>query len=163
LQQLSADQGPELVIIRPPLVYGPQAPGNFGALSRLVKRGWPLPLGAVHNQRSLISRANLVDFILTCCTHPKAAGQTFLVSDGADLSTTELVRGMARAAGVRSSLWPVPVWALRALGQCSGRSEAVLRLCGNLQLDMSKAREVLGWVPPLSVEEGLRQAMEDPA
>ena len=116
----------------------------------------------MHNQRSLISRGNLVDFILTCCLHPQAAGQTFLVSDGADLSTTELVRGMAQAAGVRGSLWPMPVWALRAMGQCTGRSEAVLRLCGNLQLDMSKAFEVLGWVPPLSVEEGLKHAMEDP-
>jgi nucleoside-diphosphate-sugar epimerase len=163
LQQLSADQGSELVIIRPPLVYGPQAPGNFGELARLVRRGWPLPLGAVHNQRSLISRGNVVDFILSCCLHPQAAGQTFLVSDGADLSTTELVRGMALAAGVQASLWPVPVWTLRALGQCMGRSEAILRLCSNLQLDMSKARDILGWVPPLSVAEGLKQAMEEPA
>lgn len=163
LQQLSADQGSELVIIRPPLVYGPQAPGNFGELSKLVRRGWPLPLGAVHNQRSLISRGNLANFILTCSLHRNAAGQTFLVSDDADLSTTELIRGMAQAAGVRARLWPVPVWALRAVGQCAGRSEALLRLCANLQIDMSKAREVLGWVPPLSVAEGLKQAMADPA
>jgi nucleoside-diphosphate-sugar epimerase len=162
LQQLAADQGQELVIIRPPLVYGPHAPGNFGALSRWVRRGWPLPLGAVHNQRSLISRGNLVDFILNCCSHFQAAGQTFLVSDGADLSTTELLRGMARAAGVQLRLLPAPVWALQAAGRCLGRSELVLRLCGNLQLDMSKAREMLAWVPPLSVEEGLKQAM-DPA
>ena len=159
LRQLAADTGMEVVIIRPPLVYGPGVKANFAALMRAVQRGWPLPLGAVRNQRSLVALDNLVDFIITCITHPQAANQTFLVSDGQDLSTTELVRGMAQAAGVPPRLLPVPVWALQAGASLLGKGEAVQRLCGNLQVDISKARTLLGWVPPVSVEEGLRRAM----
>lgn len=159
LRQIAADTGMEVVIIRPPLVYGPGVKANFAALMRAVQRGWPLPLGAVHNQRSLVALDNLVDFIVTCITHPQAANQTFLVSDGQDLSTTELVRGMAQAAGVPSRLLPVPVWALQAGASLLGKGDAVQRLCGNLQVDISKARSLLGWVPPVSVEEGLRRAM----
>ena len=159
LRQLSADTGMEVVIIRPPLVYGPGVKANFAALMRAVHRGWPLPLGAVHNQRSLIALDNLVDFIVTCITHPQAANQTYLVSDGQDLSTTELVRGMAQAAGVPARLLPLPVWALQAGASLLGKGDAVQRLCGNLQVDISKARNLLGWVPPISVEEGLRRAM----
>jgi nucleoside-diphosphate-sugar epimerase len=159
LRQLSADTGMEVVIIRPPLVYGPGVKANFAALMRAVQRGWPLPLGAVHNQRSLVALDNLVDFIVTCITHPQAANQTFLVSDGQDLSTTELVRGMAQAAGVPACLLPVPGWALQAGASLLGKGDAVQRLCGNLQVDIAKARSLLGWVPPVSVEEGLRRAM----
>jgi nucleoside-diphosphate-sugar epimerase len=159
LRQLSADTGMEVVIIRPPLVYGPGVKANFAALMRAVQRGWPLPLGAVHNQRSLVALDNLVDFIITCITHPQAANQTFLVSDGQDLSTTDLVRGMAQAAGVPARLLPVPVWALQAGASLLCKGDAVRRLCGNLQVDISKARSLLGWVPPVSVEEGLRRAM----
>lgn len=159
LRQLSADTGMEVAIIRPPLVYGHGVKANFAALMRAVHRGWPLPLGAVHNQRSLVALDNLVDFIVTCITHPQAANQTFLVSDGQDLSTTELVRGMAQAAGVPARLLPVPVWALQAGASLLGKGDAVQRLCGNLQVDISKARSLLGWVPPVSVEEGLRRAM----
>jgi len=149
----------KVVIVRSPLVYGLNAPGNFGSLIRYVKRGYPLPLGAVHNQRSLVALDNLVDFIATCITHPQAANQTFLVSDGQDLSTTELVRGMAQAAGVPARLIPIPVWALQAGASLLGKGNVVQRLCGNLQVDISKARNLLGWVPPVSVEEGLRRAM----
>jgi nucleoside-diphosphate-sugar epimerase len=159
LMQIAAETGLDVVIIRPPLVYGCNAPGNFGTLMRAVQRGWPLPLGAVHNQRSLVALDNLVDFIVTCITHPQAANQTFLVSDGQDLSTTELVRGMAQAAGVPARLLPVPVWALQAGATFLGKGESVQRLCGNLQVDISKARNLLGWVPPVSVSEGLRRAM----
>ena len=160
LRQLSADTGMEVVIIRPPLVYGPGVKANFAALMRVVQRGWPLPLGWVrHNQRSLVALDNLVDFIVTCITHPQAANQTFLVSDGQDLSTTELVRGMAQAAGVPARLLPVPVWALQAGASLLGKGDAVQRLCGNFQADISKARSLLGWVPPVSVEEGLRRAI----
>ena len=159
LRQLSADTGMEVVIIRPPLVYGPGVKANFAALMRAVQRGWPLPLGAVHNQRSLVALDNLVDFIVTCITHPQAANQTFLVSDGQDLSTTELVRGMAQAAGVPAHLLPMPAWAFQAGASLLGKGDAVQRLCGNLQVDKSKARSLLGWVPPVSVEEGLRRAM----
>ena len=159
LRQLSADSGMEVVIIRPPLVYGPGVKANFAALMRAVQRSLPLPLGAVHNQRSLVALDNLVDLIVTCITHPQAANQTFLVSDGQDLSTTELVRGMAKAAGVPARLLPVPVWALQAGASLLGKGDAVQRLCGNLQVDISKLRSLLGWVPPVSVEEGLRRAM----
>jgi len=159
LRQLAADTGMEVIIIRPPLVYGPGVKANFAALMRAVQRGWPLPLGAVHNQRSLVALDNLVDFIVTCTTHPQAANQTFLVSDGHDLSTTELVRGLARAAGVPARLLPVPVWALEAGATLLGKGDAVQRLCGNLQVDISKARSLLGWVPPVSVDEGLRRAL----
>jgi nucleoside-diphosphate-sugar epimerase len=159
LMRIADETGLEVVIIRPPLVYGYNAPGNFGSLTRAVQRGWPLPLGAVHNQRSLVALDNLVDFIITCITHPQAANQTFLVSDGQDLSTTELVRGMAQAAGVPARLLPVPVWALQAGATLLGKGDAVQRLCGNLQVDISKARNLLGWVPPVSVSEGLRRAM----
>jgi nucleoside-diphosphate-sugar epimerase len=159
LRQLSADTGMEVVIIRPPLVYGPGVKANFAALMRAVQRGWPMPLGAVHNQRSLVALDNLVDFIVTCIIHPHAANQTFLVSDGQDLSTTELVRGMAQAAGVPARLLSVPVWALQAGASLLGKGDAVQRLCGNLQVDISKASSLLGWVPPVSVEEGLRRAM----
>ena len=156
---LSAETGMDVVIVRPPLVYGPGVKANFAALLRAVQRGWPLPLGTVHNQRSLLALDNLVDFIATCITHPEAANQTFLVSDGQDLSTTELVRGMAQAAGVPARLLPVPVWALQAGALLLGKGDVVQRLCGNLQVDISKARNLLGWVPPVSVEEGLRRAM----
>lgn len=159
LLRVADETGLEVVIIRPPLVYGCGAPGNFGSLMRAVQRRWLLPLGAVHNQRSLVALDNLVDFIVTCVSHPQAANQTFLVSDGHDLSTTELVRGLARAAGVSARLVPVPVWALRAGATLLGKGDAVQRLCGNLQVNISKARSLLGWVPPVSVDEGLRRAV----
>ena len=159
LRQLAADTGLEVVIIRPPLVYGPGVKANFAALIRAVQRGWPLPLGAVHNQRSLVALDNLVDLIVTCLQHPAAANETFLASDGQDLSTPELVRGMARAAGVPARLWPVPVWALQAAAVALGKGAAVQRLCDNLQVDISKARNLLDWVPPVGMDEGLRQAM----
>lgn len=159
LRQLAANTGMEVTIIRPPLVYGPGVKSNFLALMRVVKRDWPLPLGAVHNLRSFVALDNLVDFIVTCINHPQAANQTFLVSDGQDLSTTELVRCMAQAAGVPARLLPVPVWALQAGASLLGKGDVVQRLCGNLQVDISKARSLLGWVPPVSVEEGLRRAM----
>jgi nucleoside-diphosphate-sugar epimerase len=159
LRQIAADEGMEVVIIRPPLVYGPGVKANFAALMRAVKKGWPLPLGDIHNLRSLVALDNLVDFIITCITHPKAANQTFLISDGQDLSTTELVRGMAQAAGVSAHLLPVPVWALEFAGRLFGKADAVQRLTGNLQIDSSKARDLLGWKPKISVQEGLRRAM----
>ena len=159
LRQIAGESGMEVVIIRPPLVYGPGVKANFAALMRAVQGGWPLPLGAVHNRRSLVALDNLVDFIVTCLSHPQAANQTFLVSDGNDLSTPELVRGLTRAAGVSARLLPVPVWALRAGASLLGKGEAIQRVCGNLQVDISKARSLLGWVPPVSVDEGLRRAV----
>jgi nucleoside-diphosphate-sugar epimerase len=160
LRQLATDSGMEVVVIRPPLVYGPGVKANFAALMRAVQRGWLLPLGAVDNQRSLVALDNLVDFIVACISHPHAANQIFLVSDGQDLSTAELVRGMARAADVPTRLLPVPVWVLRAGARLLGKGDAVQRLCGNLQVDISKARQLLGWIPPISVQEGLMRATQ---
>jgi nucleoside-diphosphate-sugar epimerase len=162
LRQLAVSTGMEVVIIRPPLVYGPGVKANFAALMRAVERGLPLPLGAVHNQRSLVALDNLVDLIVTCITSPQAANETFLVSDGHDLSTTDLVRRMAQAAGVASHLLPVPVWVLQASAALLGKREAVQRLCGNLRVDIGKARRLLGWTPPLNVDEGLRRAFAKP-
>jgi nucleoside-diphosphate-sugar epimerase len=159
LRQISADTGLEVVIIRPPLVYGPGVKANFATLMQAVQQGRPLALGSVNNRRSLVALDNLVDFIITCMTHPRAANQTFLVSDGNDLSTAELVRGLARAAGVSPRLLPVPVWALQAGAMLLGKEDEVQRLCGSLQVDISKARNLLGWRPPVVVEEGLRRAV----
>ncbi len=159
LHRIAQTTALEVVIIRPPLVYGPGVKANFAALMRAVQGGWPLALGSVQNRRSLVALDNLVDFLSTCMAHPKAANQTFLVSDGNDLSTTELVRGLARAAHVSARLMPVPVWALRAGATLLGMEGEVQRLCGNLQVDISKARSVLGWQPPITVDEALRRAV----
>ena len=159
LRRLGADTGMQVVIIRPPLIYGPGVKANFSALMRAVQCGLPLPLGAVHNQRSLVGLDNMVDFVATCITHPQATNQTFLVSDSHDISTTELVRQMARSARVPIRLLPVPVWALHAGARLLGKKDAIQRLCGNLQVDVSKARRLLGWHPPVSFEDGLRRAV----
>lgn len=147
----------ELVIIRPPLVYGPNPPGNFLRLLKLVSSGIPVPLGAVCNQRSLVGLDNLVDFILCCIDHPAAADQIFLVSDGEDVSTTDLLCRMGDALGKPARLIPVPTSFLEAGAALLGRRDMVRRLCGSLQVDISKARTSLGWIPPISVDEGLRR------
>lgn len=159
LRQISANTGMEFVVIRPPLIYGPGVKANFAALMKAVQRGWPLPLGAIHNQRSLVALDNLVDFIQICLKRPEAGNQTFLISDGQDLSTTELVRSMAHAAGVTPRLLPVPVWALKAGATMLGKRTAVQRLCGNLQVDISKAQNLLGWRPLITVDQGLSRAI----
>jgi nucleoside-diphosphate-sugar epimerase len=159
LRQIATETGMDVVIIRPPLVYGPGVKANFAALMRAVQNGWPLPLGAVHNQRSLVALGNLVDLIITCTTHPAAANQTFLVSDGQDLSTTELVKGMAEALGVKARLISLPVPLLRTAARILGKSDAADRLLSNLQVNGSKARSLLKWEPPLSVNEGLKLAV----
>ena len=159
LHSIAQSTGMEVVIIRPPLVYGANAPGNFGKLRRLVAKSFPLPLCSINNLRSFVSIDNLVDFIATCLEHPAAANETFLVSDGEDLSTPDLIRRMARAMNRPARLLPVPVWALQAGAWLLGKGDAVQRLCGNLQVDISKARSLLGWVPPVSVDEGLRRAV----
>ena len=156
LMALSKEAGMEVVIIRPPLVYGPSAPGNFGKLANAVRRGIPLPLGAVtQNRRTLVGLANLVDLIVTCTYHPGAANQVFLAGDDEDLSTADLLHRMAKAFGVSPRLLPVPVPVLKAMALAAGKSGMVERLCGSLQVDITKAREVLGWKPPLTVDEGL--------
>jgi nucleoside-diphosphate-sugar epimerase len=161
LQLLAESTGLEVVIIRAPLVYGPNAKGKFKLLVGAVKSGWPLPFGSIQNKRSLVSLGNLVDFIVTCANSPAAANQVFLVSDGHDVSISELVKGLASAAGVRARQIPVPKSILQLVGFVFGQSMAVQGLCGDLQINMSKARDLLGWSPPISFEDGLRRAIAD--
>lgn len=161
LQQVARETGMEVVIIRPPLVYGPGVKGNFAAMIRWVEKGLPLPLGAIHNKRSLVALDNLVDLILTCVDHPAAANQVFLAGDGKDLSTTELLRAVSQAAGRPSRLIPVPVSLLMAGAAILGKKAVAQRLIGSLQVDNSKARTLLGWEPPLTVEEGLKRCFDN--
>ncbi|MGQ7957270.1 UDP-glucose 4-epimerase family protein [Pseudomonas sp. SP16.1] len=160
LQALAAETGLEVVIIRPPLVYGPGVKANFLSMMRWLSKGIPLPLGAIHNRRSLVALDNLVDLIATCIEHPAAANQTFLVSDGEDLSTSELLRRMGAALGRPARLLPVPSRLLEAGAAMLGRKALSQRLCGSLQVDIGKARELLNWSPPLSVDNALRKTAE---
>lgn len=157
LLELAAETDMEVVIIRPPLVYGPGVQGNFASMIKLVGKGTPLPLGAVNNKRSLVALDNLVDLIITCIDHPAAANQVFLAGDGQDLSTTELLRGVAQAMGKPSRLIPVSESLLMLGATVIGKKPVAQRLLGSLQVDISKARDLLGWEPPVSVEEGLRR------
>lgn len=157
LRQVAQKTGLEVVIIRAPLVYGPKAKGNFKSLLKIVHLGIPLPLGAIQNKRSLVALDNLVDLIVTCLHHPKALNQTFLVSDGEDLSTTALLRRTAAALGRPARLMPVPALVLRTAARLLGKADFAQRLCGSLQVDISKTRALLGWVPPVSVDEALKQ------
>jgi nucleoside-diphosphate-sugar epimerase len=159
LREITRTTEMQVVIIRPTLVYGEGAKGNFKSLMKLVAKSLPLPLDSIKNRRSFVGIDNLVDFIITCLEHPAAANETFMVSDGEDLSTPDLIRRMARAMNRPARLLSVPVWALKAGASLLGKGDAVQRLCGNLQVDISKSRELLGWSPPISVDEGLRRAV----
>lgn len=160
LRELAAQTGMGFVIIRPPLVYGPGVKANFQAMMRWLARGMPLPLGAIHNLRSLVALDNLVDLIATCIDHPAAANQTFLVSDGEDLSTSQLLQRMGQALGKPARLIPVPPALLKLGAVLVGKPALAQRLCGSLQVDISKTRQLLGWNPPASVDEGLKKAAE---
>ena len=161
LRELAARSGMAVVIVRPPLVYGPGVKANFLAMMRWVNRGLPLPLGAIDNRRSLVALDNLVDFLILCCAHPAAANETFLVSDGEDLSTSELLRRMAAALGRPARLLPVPASVLNGAAALLGKRDFVRRLCDSLSVDIGKARSLLGWFPPLGVDAGLRLAAAD--
>lgn len=158
LLELARESTMEIVIIRPPLVYGPGVKGNFEAMMRWLRAGVPLPLGAVRNKRTLLAVDNLVSLIDTCIDHPRAAGRIFLAGDDEDLSTAELLRRMAAALGTRARLFTVPVPILRGVAGLLGRSGTAQRLCANLQVDTRATRELLDWHPPVSVDEGLRGA-----
>ena len=160
LREIALQTGMEVAIIRPPLVYGPGVKANFAAMMRWLQLGVPLPLGAIHNQRSLVALDNLVDLIVTCLTHPAAANQTFLVSDGEDVSTTELLRRMGKAMGHPARLVPVPVGFLKLAATMLGKGDMAQRLCGSLQVDIEKTRRLLDWTPPLSLDQGLKKAAE---
>ena len=156
LRRLAQASGMQLVIIRPVLVYGPGVAANFASMMRWLQRGVPLPLGAVDNRRSLVSLGNLVDLIGVCLEHPQAAGQTFLASDGEDLSTPELLRRMAHALGRRARLLPVPPAWLALAGRLTGRTPVVQRLLGSLQVDIHKNHQLLGWQPSVAVDQALQ-------
>ncbi len=160
LRRLGGEKGLEIVIIRPPLVYGPGVKGNFARLLRWIQSGLPLPLDAIDNRRSLIALDNLVDLIVTCIDHPKAVDCTLLVSDGDDLSTTVLLRKLGDALDIPVRLFSIPSALLEIAASLSGQRASVRRLTRSLQLDITSTRELLGWNPPVSVEQGLRRAVQ---
>lgn len=157
LAGVAAKTGMEHVVLRPPLVYGPGVRANFLSLLRWIDRGMPLPLAAIDNRRSLVYVGNLADALASCVHHSSAAGDTFFVSDGHDVSTAELVRGLGHALGRPARLFPVPLPLLRAAAAMAGRSAAVDRLSGSLAVDISRIRRELAWSPPCSLAEGLRE------
>lgn len=161
LRALAAESSMEVVIIRPVLIYGPGVKANFLSMMHWLHMGVPLPFGSIHNRRSLVALDNLVDLIITCIDHPAAANQTFLVSDGEEFSTTELLRKMGAALGRPARLLPVPSRLLELGALMLGKQALAQRLCGSLQVDISKTREILGWEPPVSVEEALRRTAVD--
>jgi nucleoside-diphosphate-sugar epimerase len=161
LRQLALQTGMDVVIIRPPLVYGPGVKGNFQTMLRWLKKGVPLPFGAIHNKRSFVSLDNLVDLIITCINHPAAANQTFLAGDGEDLSTTELLQRLGNALGEPVRLLPLPVCLIKIGARILGKRDIAQRLCDSLQVDISKTRTVLGWNPPVTVDASLKKTATD--
>ncbi len=160
LLAIAKETGMEIVIIRPPLVYGPGVKGNFLSMMRWLAHGVPLPLGAINNRRSLVSLDNLVDLIMTCLDHPAAANQTFLVSDDKDVSTTELLQRIGNALDKPARLIPVPPKLLQWGANLFGKEDIAQRLLGNLQLDISKTKEYLGWTPPINIDVSLKKTAE---
>ena len=153
----------EVVIIRPPLVYGENAPGNFGSLMKWMNKSIPLPFGAIHNKRSLVALDNLVSFIIHCADYkktPQAANQVFLISDGEDVSTTELLQKVAKAFGKKALLLPIPVSLMTLASKLLGKGDVANRLFGSLQVDSSKARELLGWKPVITMDEQLKKTAD---
>ncbi len=157
LNQIARETGIELVIVRPVLIYGAGVKGNFESLMALIRRALPLPLGGIDNRRSFLSIQNLVDFLRCCIEHPAAAGEVFLVSDGEDLSTPELIRKLGHAMGCEVRLFPVPSALLRIAGLLTGRSGVIARLSEDLQVDIAKNRERLGWSPVITMEQALEE------
>ena len=157
LFKLAETTGMEVVVIRPPLIYGPGVKANFMKMMQAMQKGLPLPLGAVQNQRSLVALDNLVSFIVCCVDHPKAANEVFLIADGEDVSTTELLRKIAKAFGKKAMLLPVPVGLMMFVAKLIGKADVASRLFGSLQVDSSKARELLGWKPVITMDEQLKK------
>lgn len=160
LHEIATDAGLKVVILRPPLVYGPGVKANFLKLLQLVERGIPLPLATVNNCRSLIYLENLINAIIVCISHPKAAGQTYMVSDGEDISTPELIRRMADALGRPSRLFPFSPALMRFIGRVTYKVDVVDRLLSSLVVDTSKMHRELNWVPPFTMEQGLKETAE---
>jgi len=163
LLELGKKTGMEIVIIRPPLVYGEGVKANFASLMRFVGKGLPLPFRAIkNNKRSLVSVYNLVDLIKVCIEHPKAANQVFLASDDYDLSTAEMVALMAKVQGKKNLALPVPVWCFKLAGKLLNKNDVIDRLTGSLQLDITHTKKTLDWAPPYSVEHGFKLAAKKP-
>lgn len=160
LMRIAGETGLQVVIVRPPLVYGSDAPGNFARLLSAVAKGMPLPFASVDNCRSLIYVDNLVDALITCAIHPAAGGKTYLVGDGEDVSTPELMRLLAVILGRPVRLFPCSVSLLRLAGRLSGKSEQIERLLGSLKVDSGKIRRELNWTPPYSLQQGLQATAE---
>ena len=160
LREIAKQTGMEVVIIRPPLVYGEDVKGNFQSMMQWIHKGIPLPLGGIHNQRSLVALDNLIDLITLCIDHPAAANQTFLVSDGEDLSTTDLLHRLGSAVNKPARLLPVPQVMLTTALHLLGKEAIAQRLCGNLQVDISKTRDLLGWQPIIRVDEALQKTAQ---
>lgn len=161
LKKIAAETGMELVIIRPPLVYGPGVKANFLSLLKLCQLSLPLPFGLVNNRRSMVYLDNLVDFTIQCIDHPNAANQTFLVSDGQDLSLSNLIRIIRKAINKPAWLLPVPVSLFKLVGKLTGKMALVDRLIGDLQVDSSKAQQLLGWTPPYTIEQGIVETVNE--
>lgn len=156
LRHVARETGLEVVIVRPPLVYGAGVKGNFAQMLSVLDKGLPLPLASVRNQRSLIYIGNFVDALLQCAVHPAAAGNTYLVSDGEDVSTPDLMHQLGAAMGRPARLLPFPAWGLRLGARLLGKSQQMARLLGSLQVDSSRIRRDLGWRPSISLQQGLQ-------
>jgi nucleoside-diphosphate-sugar epimerase len=161
LHRVAAETGLEVVIVRPPLVYGLNVKGNFAQMLKVLRYGMPLPLASVHNQRSLVYVGNLVDALILCAAHPAAAGQTYLVSDGEDISTPELLRRLGAAIGQPARLLSCPTGLLKLAGRLVGRSDRIDRLLGSLQVDSGKIRSELNWTPPYPLQQSLCATASD--
>lgn len=160
LRAIGQATGMEVVIIRPPLVYGPGVKANFRSLVKLMSKGVPLLLGAIHNKRSFVALDNLVDFMIVCANHPKAANEIFLISDGEDVSTTTLLNNIAQAFGKKVFLISLPVTFMKCLANLVGKGDVADKLFGSLQVDISKSRELLGWEPLVTMNEQLKKTAE---
>lgn len=160
LKKIAKNTGMEVVIIRPPLVYGKGAPGNFGTLLKVAQKNLPLPLGAINNRRSFVSIDNLIDLIITCIDHPNAANQIFLVSDDEDISTSNLLKKLTLAAGKKPWLLPVPVSFLKLLATMVGKKAVVERFSNSLTVDIEHTKKTLNWKPPITLDEGIRRCFK---
>ncbi|MGZ3240097.1 MAG: UDP-glucose 4-epimerase family protein [Burkholderiaceae bacterium] len=159
LKKLSNETGLEVVIIRPPLVYGPRVQANFLKLIKIVKWQIPLPFGAIHNRRSMVALDNLVDLLIVCSQHPNASGQIFMVSDDSDVSITELLKILARAMKKRAFLLPIPAPLLAGTARLFGKTAVMNRLTGSLQVDITHTKSTLNWKPPVSMQKALEKTV----
>ena len=160
LKEISQNTGMDLVIIRPPLIYGPNVKANFRSMIKWVNKGVPLPFGSINNKRSLVSLTNLVDFIKVCLSHPDAANEIFLISDGVDVSTTELLHQIGNALNKRAKLIPIPVVLMKFVAKMIGKKDIADRIFGNLQLDSGNTNTLLDWQPIVTMEEELKMTVE---